>query len=305
VRLYYYPLRNFGDEPLNTWLWPQLLPTQLCPASKTLLVGIGSLLNEQLPVPPLKAIFSSGVGYGRALPDERWRVYCVRGPNSARALGLAPETAVTDGAVLVPTLGLIAPPKSLRASYMPHWRSDYHGDWRRVCQAAGIHYIDPTGRVENILDDIQRSQLLITEALHGAVVADALRVPWVPVKAYRHVLEFKWHDWCSSVDLHYQPARLPGLYQGPGVAEKLRALIAARLPARLAGAVSRLGQTLALPVYHLGLSRAAEALRRLPAAAHPLLSSDQAINRVTARLLEQLELLKRDIAQGQFNLGQN
>jgi hypothetical protein len=110
VKLYYYPLQNFGNRSLNTWLWPQLLPTQLREDSPTLLVGIGSLLNNSLPRQPLKAVFSSGAGYhGRAQPDARWRVYCVRGPASARLLRLKPALAVTDGAVLVRTLGLAAP----------------------------------------------------------------------------------------------------------------------------------------------------------------------------------------------------
>jgi succinoglycan biosynthesis protein ExoV len=273
--------------------------------SQTLLVGIGSLLNEQLPVAPLKVVFSSGVGYGQARPNDRWRVYCVRGPHSARALGLPPEMAVTDGAVLVRTLGLIPPAKSLPASYMPHWRSDHHGQWRGVCQAAGIHYIDPAGSVENILRDIQRSHLVITEALHGAIVADALRVPWLPVKAYHHILEFKWQDWCSSVDLRYRPAELPSLYHGPSVAEKLRALLAGWLPGALTGVAARLGQMLAWPVYRWRWGQAVEALRWLASDAQPLLSSDEAINRVTTRLLEQLERLKRDDAQGQFNLAGN
>ena len=49
MKLYYYPLQNFGDRPLNTRLWPQLLPTQLCEDSPALLVGIGALLNSSLP----------------------------------------------------------------------------------------------------------------------------------------------------------------------------------------------------------------------------------------------------------------
>lgn len=298
MKLYYYPLQNFGDRPLNTWLWPQLLPTQLSDESQTLLVGIGSLLNDSLPRAPLKVIFSSGAGYyGRAQPDTRWRVYCVRGPLTASALGLAPELAVTDGAVLVRALGLPARPKTHAAAYMPHWNSAHHANWQQICAAAGLHFVDPAAPVERIVNDIQRSELVITEALHGAIVADALRVPWVPVKAYRHVFEFKWRDWCASIGIAYHPVRLPGWYQARSVADKLRGLMTGRLPTALAARLAQAAGTLAEPIYRRGSDRSAEALGRLAQNAQPMLSSDQAIERVTARLLEKLECLKIDFAQ--------
>jgi hypothetical protein len=63
-----------------------------------------------------------------------------------------------------------------------------------------------------------------------------------------------------------------------------------------------MGQALVFPGYRFGLSRAVEGLRRVAHNAHPQLSSDEVINWVTARLLEQLERLKRDFAQGRLNL---
>jgi succinoglycan biosynthesis protein ExoV len=302
VKLYYYPLQNFGDRPLNTWLWPQLLPDQLGEDSQTLLVGIGSLLNSSLPPQPLKAIFSTGAGYYQPVrPDARWRVYCVRGPLTARLLGLAPELAVTDGAVLVRTLGLPPQPKTYPVAYMPHWNSAHHGHWRQICAEAGVHFIDPADTASSIVADIQRSQLLMSEALHGAIVADALRVPWVPVKAYWHVLDLKWRDWCESLAMAYQPARLPGWYQARSVADKLRRLTAGRLPAGLSARLVSLCANLAAPVYRYGLSRTARALGRLARDARPLLSSDQMLDQATSRLLEKLECLKGDVARGHLS----
>ncbi len=57
-----------------------------------------------------------------------------------------------------------------------------------------------------------RSKFVIAEAMHGAIVADALRIPWVPVKAYSHILDFKWQDWAESLALNYQPETLPEVW---------------------------------------------------------------------------------------------
>ena len=55
--------------------------------------------------------------------------------------------------------------------------------------------------------------------------------------------------------------------------------------------------SLAEPIYRYGSDRSAEALGRLAQSTQPMLSSDQAIERVTARLLEKLDCLKLDFAQ--------
>src|SRR3569623_1144475 len=49
----------------------------------------------------------------------------------------------------------------------------------------------------------------MTEAIHGAIVADTLRVPWIPVACSPEVAPFKWIDWTQSLGLDYRPIRLP------------------------------------------------------------------------------------------------
>jgi len=50
---------------------------------------------------------------------------------------------------------------------------------------------------------------VVTEAMHGAIVADTLRIPWVPVVCSPAILPFKWSDWTRSVELAYRPRLLP------------------------------------------------------------------------------------------------
>ncbi len=307
MKLHCYPHPNFGDAPLNRWLWPQLLPGLLQPESHRLFVGIGSLLNDMLPAEPLKVIFGSGVGYGQRppAPDATYRFYAVRGPLSAQALGLAPELAITDSAMLVRAVALPPLSKRYRLSYMPHWWSDVHGHWRAACELAGIHFIDPLGGVETVLADLRETELLISEALHGTIVADALRTPWVPVSAYKHILSLKWEDWCQSVGLPYQPHRLAPLYHPDAVQARLRRL---RGWAQT-GPLGRLAErVLAQPAgwwYQRQVERNAQTLLQVAAQAAPQLTDDATLDRVTGRLLAALDTLKADYAAGRLILGRD
>ena len=40
-------------------------------------------------------------------------------------------------------------------------------------------------------------------------IADAFRVPWIPIALSREVSPFKWVDWAASLDLPYRPVCLP------------------------------------------------------------------------------------------------
>ncbi|MEM8501909.1 MAG: polysaccharide pyruvyl transferase family protein [Cyanobacteria bacterium P01_D01_bin.1] len=208
---------TFGNS-LNRWMWPQLVPALFEQADSTFFVGTGTLLNSKLPERVAAAekviIFSTGAGYEqplRAIP-ENWDIYCVRGPLSARQLGLPESMAITDGGLLISQL-INAKSEHEGCSFMPHI---YHADeandsWQRICQQASVRYIDPRWPVEQVLAAIGSSERLIAEAIHGAIAADALRVPWIPISTSSRIYSFKWQDWCDSMSLFYHPYRLPSL----------------------------------------------------------------------------------------------
>jgi succinoglycan biosynthesis protein ExoV len=63
--------------------------------------------------------------------------------------------------------------------------------------------------VESILAQVRGARLLITEAMHGAIVADALRVPWIAAQPLFWGHHRKWLDWSEAigVDLRFRPLK--------------------------------------------------------------------------------------------------
>ena len=282
MRLFYWEAHdggpnNFGDA-LNPWLWPRELGTLLDGMDGTWLVGIGSLLGDVRPFPHegLRLVVGAGAGYGAPpVLDANWRVYAVRGPRTAALMNLPAEAAACDPAILVrrhfhPDEGR---PRS-GVALMLHWRSANEA-WRAMAEDLGWSYVDPRAAVETVMGTIAGAELLVTEALHGAIVADALRVPWIPIRSTGEILAFKWQDWCSSVGLKYRPARVRQLYDGhaPGAGRAARA------------AVKRV----------LVKSRIREI-----AGHRPFLSTGEQLDRAAARLDAALDRLREDATRGEF-----
>ncbi len=284
--LYYHkdPKGNFGDD-LNPWLWERLLPGFLrgylphepkmrsgSIADETLFVGIGTLLNDSIPAGPKKVVFGTGAGYGPVpVLDSTWDISCVRGPVTAAMLGLEKSAAVTDPAVLVRTIDLgNGIRKTHRFAYMPHCSSARNADWSAICGRAGIGFVDPHHCVDDVLQGIRSTEILITEALHGAIVADALRIPWIPVATSSAILQTKWLDWSQSLGIDYKPTRMPTLWS-------------------MGAQPSRLVKMW----YSVKHGAIALTLRNIIRHGIPLLSASERIEHVTSELQERLEKVRQ------------
>jgi len=195
---------NFGDD-LNPWLWPKLILGIEGIDKDTYFIGIGTLLNEKLP-PGKKVIFGAGFGYGTVpVVDEHWHTYAVRGYDTARQLGISEDLVITDAAVLLRLTEYPQAPTQHKIGFMPHVDSCWNCDWDTICKELDLHFIDAAWGVERVLLEMQACDKIITEAMHGAIVADALRIPWVPVVIYDHILNSKWVDWLTTMKLEYAP----------------------------------------------------------------------------------------------------
>ncbi|MDJ0568233.1 MAG: polysaccharide pyruvyl transferase family protein [Pleurocapsa sp. MO_192.B19] len=292
MKLYYcnFPksnTNNFGDD-LNPWLWHKLLPDVLDEDDCSRFIAMGTLINNRLrlrfPNPTKLAIFSTGVGYGSIhfgdLPsDNLMKIYCLRGPLSASALGVDSNLAIADGALLVRRFFDIGDSqKSYKFSFMPHLSQAIPASkiWKNICNDLGFRYIDPRCSVEEVLSLISQTEVLITEAMHGAIVADALRVSWIPVYTNPHIFSFKWLDWCLSIGVKYQPKALPNLSFNPYDLRNIR---------------------------YFDWNKKQKALNKLAQIADfsiPNLSDASKIESLTIQLEEKLQMFKKDVGKGYF-----
>ncbi|HEA29144.1 MAG TPA: hypothetical protein ENH91_03995 [Leeuwenhoekiella sp.] len=213
LELFYYKaaIGNFGDD-LNPILWPKLLGDLSRYNPEYTFVGIGSVLDERLNMGCKKIIFGGGV---REVKPELEKTHCdfrfVRGPLSAKALGEVPY--ITDSAYclkLLPDM-LPAPKKRYKKSIIPYFRHKNTFNWTRFEQFTGIHFIDVSAPVSQVLEEIAASERIICGAMHGAIAADILRVPWMRLRFGVHGYEtektstLKWNDWQLSMQMEHVP----------------------------------------------------------------------------------------------------
>jgi len=202
---------NFGDD-LNEVIWRELLPKHLFKDDDVRLLGIGSIFNADfLPLSRTRGkrmfVLGSGAGYFALPPGwENWTILAVRGPLTAELVG-KPEVAATDSAALLsllPQIVRLAPERNA-ALLIPHHSSAAYGQWEKVAAAAGMTLLDPRWPVPVVMEHFSRAKLVVTEAMHGAIVADTLRIPWIPITIAPDTLPFKWRDWTLSLNLPYEP----------------------------------------------------------------------------------------------------
>jgi succinoglycan biosynthesis protein ExoV len=209
MKLFVIPRQNFGDQ-LNLLLFPRLLGPIFDEDARHLVLGIGTVIRARARRRSHEIILGAGAGYqGGRHSLERRTVYAVRGPLTARRLGIPERLAGIDPGILVPRVMPASreSESAARPAFMPHYQTDRVSSsaWRRACALAEVDYICPVEDTGIVAEQLRRAPLLITEALHGAVVAESYGIPWIPVVLGPKVLTFKWRDWCASIGVEYRP----------------------------------------------------------------------------------------------------
>lgn len=296
---------NFGDD-LNNWLWPTLLEGCLDSSDNVYLVGIGTLLTSKrfdktLSKAKRIVIFSSGA-WERNSPrlDDRTLVYGVRGPRTAKKLGVSKDFIVGDGAYLLRTLKLSPAEKNLKTAFIPHHRSEQYVDWETICDAAGLKFISTRQPVDTFVSEIRRCEKVISEAMHGAIAADAFRIPWIGTRFASNFNDEKWLDWSEALDINLELHTLPTVYQKQlPFYKSFENYIKRSAPSF----VTKTEKWKSLPVSfraasNIEVSRLVSALKSLDAEAKTTLSSSEKVEEITRRLCEQVKTLRTDYLNG-------
>jgi len=215
VALFYYNkfvertgVGNFGDD-INPALLGRFIKKSILSSEKICLFGIGTILHDKNLDDNQhfhrKVIFSSGVGYGNLTKklDESWDIACVRGPKSAEALGVGLEKSVCDGAILLSDLYRKPTVQRLRWLFVPHVSSHISAGFllKDIAESLKLDYLPPICSSDEFIEKVAGAPFVVTEAMHGAILADTMRVPWIPIGLHEFH-EFKWNDWMESVGLN-------------------------------------------------------------------------------------------------------
>lgn len=212
MKLYYHtaPAGNFGDD-LSPWLfsasipeWPQLADDEHC------IFGVGTILTEgNLSKYSKPIVFGSGGTY-KTVPSRvvlaSCNFICVRGPLTRDMFGLPKDMPLCDPAIYIPRLlGPTTSSAKKKTVFIPHHLTIV-GDLgseisNAVKQELDIEIVSPRENFRAVIDSIRNADLVLTESLHGAIIADAFRIPWRAVALSPVFNSFKWRDWSRSVDI--------------------------------------------------------------------------------------------------------
>lgn len=293
MQLTYYTGNNFGDA-LNPLIFHHFLPDFFNQDPSEMFLGIGSILGFLKPDPVTRKaiVFSSGFAYDDPPElDGRYDVRCVRGPLTAKALGLDPDLGVADGALLTSFLPVFQKdiPKKYKFCFVPHHTSEGMYDrWDELLEPLGIHYISPAQDPVKVINEIRASEVVLAEAMHASILADTFRVPWIPVKMFLHINHFKWSDWMASMKMgEYKPYPLKRVYNKEWISWILNDKL--RLPQT--SVINQLGTKVYKGYQKAFMEKALQKQIRSVAESAPLLSQEAVLQQKQEQLMQILEAI--------------
>ena len=102
-------------------------------------------------------------------------------------------------------------------------------NWNSIAYRAGVRFVSPAKNAQDTIKIIGGARLVLAESMHGAIIADAFRVPWLPLSISPAFNEHKWRDWSESLllDIEFQHF-LVGLKKSRTIAAQFKSAILGR-----------------------------------------------------------------------------
>jgi len=198
-----WPGNNFGDK-LNDIIFPSIginnriefnkLNLQNLP--KCTYLGLGTLLSKKIHSNVI--VVGSGA-FGRKCPSVSLDYKFVRGKLTANFLNLDEKLGKGDTAYFLKNYiqNKSSTIKTENIGIIPHYKNNN-------LLLPGRHVISPELPVDEFIYKVSQCKVILAEAMHGAICADILRIPWAPISLDENnypIQHFKWNDWASVFDL--------------------------------------------------------------------------------------------------------
>ncbi len=189
--------RNFGDA-LTPWLLPRvgLLPVRRT-AADSRLVGVGSII-EHLPEEYAGTVWGTGLMHDHPVRLPAADVRAVRGRLTAERLGRDPERfALGDPGILVSRF-VRRPARRWELGLVPNAHHRGHRLVRalKAAHPERIRVVDVTAPPSRAIAQIAGCDAIVTSSLHGLIAADAYGIPalWVELDPPLYGGDFKFLD---------------------------------------------------------------------------------------------------------------
>ncbi len=189
---------NFGDD-YNPFLFENILdfPVRFEVSSAPHLLCAGSILERST---------SSSIicGSGFIFPDSQipdfHKVISVRGEYSASRLGVGSALIGDPFVIMSLYCSEIKPEKTRDITYIPHVNFFVRRGRSNLKVPEHVCVLDLGAEFDHVLETIASSKLIVSESLHGLVLADAFGVPniWIAPSSDMLGGEYKFRDYYSS-----------------------------------------------------------------------------------------------------------
>lgn len=220
IRVGYYKRRdgkfNFGDD-LSPLLISNLLKANAEHSNFITadILGIGSILNfwkfkgnrtlrnilhnftSHNPI----AIWGAGLISPTKIFLPNHDILAVRGPLTAKYLGLKSLSVFGDPGILAPDL-VSGEQKTGLIGIIPHYVDKNNPIVKKLPNDEGLKIIDVESHCVTVLKEISRCDYIVSSSLHGLICADAYGIPNVRITLSDKIRggDFKYEDYCFGIE---------------------------------------------------------------------------------------------------------